>query len=779
MDASADDPQRFRIRRSPSIGTSAAAVGPASTRSGKRKLSTAAFASSPSMAPHPPSSPITSEHPTDELKLKQGIQTASQATSTSRSTVDASDATSSNAESSSAAAAHPNASASHAQFHEWQDQRRCHSVLADYDYLHPTEDRRVHPTEDRRDPRSSNAASSCQSRQQSQTVACSSAHDRPASEMESHTSLQPPPIALQHDDDSANDGTCDTAPSHTGLGPSASLPLSPECNVLALTLVCCLRISRHTSPCLSASYRPHCRKIDPGTASASTSASASSHRLSSIAESSNERTGPTDACSTNHTAIGDVAPWDESDVFEIRPSRAAVSVRRLARRRTMHRSRQIPFACSPFRLRSVESWTIRSPGATHAGLGTPARIDDARRSSDAGIASDSAQVRNSVDKKAGEALFEDKPGFLNHTQRAALVPYRSANRSCVTVRSEDFVGTRRSPRPIHRCEKRCHAPATSKHNAHAEAIQRKQHAWPSRKYSRLTRAHSVPNLRAKATLDVSAPSHHRLILPSHLAGYVSSQSRQSRSGQNGSKGSTMRLSQGAATEPRSLLCWNKQLTLRDRRLHPRCIRPITRHTAARARPARDPQEPAAPSRRSSSIPTSQFRPNFDGERGRRKRGGPGRGTGPLWSARSRPAAPAPPFRMASFCPIAPVVAKGRSLPAGCSVSAGCSGWPLMASGIPRAGRRCPTRASRRGSRCWSCSTACWMCPRSSRLGVDPEAALRADARRGDRKDGRGGVHRPRHRQGSATLLRDPRADEARHCQPPAAVGAAVSGGDGG
>ncbi|GAC77252.1 hypothetical protein PANT_25d00053 [Moesziomyces antarcticus T-34] len=681
MDASADDPQRFRIRRSPSIGTSAAAVGPASTRSGKRKLSTAAFASSPSMAPHPPSSPITSEHPTDELKLKQGIQTASQATSTSRSTVDASDATSSNAESSSAAAAHPNASASHAQFHEWQDQRRCHSVLADYDYLHSTEDRR--------DPRSSNARLVMPVSQQSQTVACSSAHDRPASEMESHTSLQPPPIALQHDDDSANDGTCDTAPSHTGLGPSASLPLSPECNVSPSPSFAAYGYP-DTPPHVSQRLSSSLSQDRPGTASASTSASASSHRLSSIAESSNERTGPTDACSTNHTASETSRPWTRAT--SLRFDQAEQRERSPLGEAT-HNASQSP---DPFRLQPVPPSKRRKlddslAGATHAGLGTPARIDDARRSSDAGIASDSAQVRNSVDKKAGEALFEDKPGFLNHTQRAALVP--SAQPTAPASLSVARTSSAHAARLDQSTDARnaAHAPATSKHNAHAEAIQRKQHAWPSREYSRLTRAHSVPNLRAKATLDVSAPSHHRLILPSHLAGYVSSQSRQSRSGQNGSKGSTMRLSKGL---PLNLAHYSVGTSSSRSRstftptLHP----PITRHTLRELDLLEILKNPQL---RHDVVfdPNVQFRPNFDGERGRRKREAGER----YWAAVVREIETGCTCTAFSHGQLLPCTcrAKGRSLPAGAAclrdAAAGLDGKRDSKGRPPLPNSRIPSR----------------------------------------------------------------------------------------
>ncbi len=78
------------------------------------------------MGPQPPSSPITSELPTDELelKLKHSMHGASQVASTSRSTIDSSDAASDK----------PLSNAQQTSFSDWQEQRRCHSILAEYDY---------------------------------------------------------------------------------------------------------------------------------------------------------------------------------------------------------------------------------------------------------------------------------------------------------------------------------------------------------------------------------------------------------------------------------------------------------------------------------------------------------------------------------------------------------------------------------------------------------------------------------------------------------------------
>ncbi len=537
------------------------------------------------MAPHPPSSPITSEHPTDELKLKQGIQTASQATSTSRSTVDASDATSSNAESSSAAAAHPNASASHAQFHEWQDQRRCHSVLADYDYLHPTEDRR--------DPRSSNARLVMPVSQQSQTVACSSAHDRPASEMESHTSLQPPPIALQHDDDSANDGTCDTAPSHTGLGPSASLPLSPECNVSPSPSFAAYGYP-DTPPHVSQRLSSSLSQDRPGTASASTSATASSHRLSSIAESSNERAGPTDACSTNHTASETSRPWTRAT--SLRFDQAEQRERSPLGEAT-HNASQSP---DPFRLQPVPPSKRRKlddslAGSTHAVSDRP--LASTTRGVRAMLALRLTLRRYATVSIRRQARRSSKTSLASSTTLNALLWCRPLSQPlCVTVCSEDLVSTRRSPRPIQRCEKRCPCPCH-------QQTQRARRGNPA-KAARLAEPQILSPHTCSERAQLACQGHARrlgaLASPPHSA-QPSGRLRlvavaTEPLGPERVQGLDHATLQGAATEPRSLLCWNKQLTLAiDVYTHAASAHHSAH--AARARPARDPQEPAAPSRR--------------------------------------------------------------------------------------------------------------------------------------------------------------------------------------
>lgn len=148
---------------------------------------------------------------------------------------------------------------------------------------------------------------------------------------------------------------------------------------------------------------------------------------------------------------------------------------------------------------------------------------------------------------------------------------------------------------------------------------RKSHAFPpSSRRPHLVRAKSVPNLRAKATLDISAPSNHRLILPSHWASHASSHSRQGREGHNASsKGSNSRASKGFAFSlahyPTASSSSRSRSTFTPT-LHP----PITRHTLRELDLFEILKNPQL---RHDVVfdPNVQFRPNFDGERGRRKR----------------------------------------------------------------------------------------------------------------------------------------------------------------
>uniref|UniRef100_V5GQF4 SOK1 protein n=2 Tax=Kalmanozyma brasiliensis (strain GHG001) TaxID=1365824 RepID=V5GQF4_KALBG len=135
---------------------------------------------------------------------------------------------------------------------------------------------------------------------------------------------------------------------------------------------------------------------------------------------------------------------------------------------------------------------------------------------------------------------------------------------------------------------------------------------------RLVRAQSVPNLRAKATLDITAPSHHRLILPSHWAGYVSSHARQGREAVDGSsKASHSRSSKGFPFNVTHYPVGSSSSRSRSTftpTLHP----PITRHTLRELDLFEILKNPQL---RHDVVfdPNVQFRPNFDGERGRRKR----------------------------------------------------------------------------------------------------------------------------------------------------------------
>ena len=152
---------------------------------------------------------------------------------------------------------------------------------------------------------------------------------------------------------------------------------------------------------------------------------------------------------------------------------------------------------------------------------------------------------------------------------------------------------------------------------HAIGSHHGQHTSSSkRRAARLRRAHSVPNLRAKATLDLDANAQHRLILPQHWLGYISSYSRSSKDGSSGSRGGVYRSSKGVPTlgHGHHSNAGSRSRTVFTPSLHP----PITRHTLRELDLFEILKNPQL---RHDVVfdPNVQFRPNFDGERGRRKR----------------------------------------------------------------------------------------------------------------------------------------------------------------
>ncbi|PWN51701.1 hypothetical protein IE53DRAFT_409975 [Violaceomyces palustris] len=137
---------------------------------------------------------------------------------------------------------------------------------------------------------------------------------------------------------------------------------------------------------------------------------------------------------------------------------------------------------------------------------------------------------------------------------------------------------------------------------------------------RLRRAQSVPNMRAKAVVDLSQPSCHRLLLPSHWASYIASRTEGRASRNVSSEHYTSSMLSGRPTVGGvNAQASAQQLAGRGKSvftpsLHP----PITRHTLRELDLFEILKNPQL---RHDVVfdPNVQFRPNFDGERGRRKR----------------------------------------------------------------------------------------------------------------------------------------------------------------
>ncbi|PWN45448.1 hypothetical protein IE81DRAFT_344752 [Ceraceosorus guamensis] len=130
------------------------------------------------------------------------------------------------------------------------------------------------------------------------------------------------------------------------------------------------------------------------------------------------------------------------------------------------------------------------------------------------------------------------------------------------------------------------------------------HHAPTRRRPRLRRTHSLPNLKARPVVDFGAPVSHRLALPLHLIQYIASLSRAHE--KSGTNDVTSKVTPGTgATHCRQLYT-------------PSLNPPITRHTLRELDLCEILKNPQL---RHDVVfdPNVQFRPNFDGERGRRKR----------------------------------------------------------------------------------------------------------------------------------------------------------------
>ncbi|CBQ69582.1 related to SOK1 protein [Sporisorium reilianum SRZ2] len=641
MDASADDPQRFRVRRSPSIGSAAAPVTSA-VRAGKRKLSTAAFGSSPSMAPHPPSSPITSEHPTDdlELKLTHGLQSTPHIASTSRSTIDTTpdSARPSSSEKAAASNVHPSSSA-HTHFADWQEQRRCHSILADYDFSPPAEDRR--------DPRTCNGRIVMPvPSSQSQVMVASSAHGSASNGSDPHASLQHPPIASHHDETDLDAAHASPLPSASSTAPhdeancqptaprfapfqsslsqtSLSVPPSPERGISPSSSFSAFDYQAPHSrapPCFPAPApnepQPHTLEQMTAAQVSQSLASEASGASTGLQASQNQTAEPVSKVAPS--AAASARPWSRVSSQHLAPQAAsslAVPAQGTAASQREFQLQPVPLA----KRRRVEDGSVASADNPRR---DPLVQDETRRFSDAGLPLRSVRIpnrpqpteaRKSAVANSGLPSVSSKTSLKytsSHIKAAGSTTLSSAASALASSRARNDADAAASSeaRPSVRSEKVAALPSV--------APSRKQQTPFSRRMSRLVRAQSVPNLRVKATLDLSAPSHHRLVLPSHWASYVSSHARQGREGAN-AKTSNTRSSKGSsfnvAHYPVASGSSRSRSTFTPT-LHP----PITRHTLRELDLFEILKNPQL---RHDVVfdPNVQFRPNFDGERGRRKR----------------------------------------------------------------------------------------------------------------------------------------------------------------
>lgn len=576
--------------------------------------------------------------------------------STSRTTIDTIDAGLPAAASDKATSnVHQNAS-NHTQFADWQEQRRCHSILADFDYS-------ASAIEDRRDPRSSKArivmpvASS-----QSQVVSAGAARDLHSSETASqHASLQHSPMAScerQHTELEAQASPLTISPvsraqqTEQETGPrsahlqsslsqaSLSMPPSPDRGVSA-------------SPSFSAfDYGAQPASVSQRRPSSAQSSGLSNHDASLLRTSHSQDAsaglcaGPRqdddlhaqDAAVVSSTAGSAAAcsrPSPKTSSLQA-SERSALAASTQEALPTKSGSSQAAFFLQPVpatKRRRIEdaSASSGSKDSKHRHLET---IDEVRRSSDAGLRFPPRQGEVSVrrsktstdlgaihvpqsssSRSAGEYASSHTQAVPTASTSAtrALTSKRQANPAVSGASSGAGAGSSKGSAGVQRISHFDNVPAFP-----SMAPPRKQNATFSRRMPRLVRAQSVPNLRAKATLDISAQSHHRLVVPSHWASYVSSHARQGREGATISgRNSNTRSSKGFPFNVAHYSAGSGSSRSRSTftpTLHP----PITRHTLRELDLFEILKNPQL---RHDVVfdPNVQFRPNFDGERGRRKR----------------------------------------------------------------------------------------------------------------------------------------------------------------
>ncbi|GAC94676.1 hypothetical protein PHSY_002249 [Pseudozyma hubeiensis SY62] len=563
------------------------------------------------------------------------MHNVSQVASTSRTTIDTIDTGLPAAASDNNV--HPNAS-SHAQFTDWKDQRRCHSILADFEYS-------TSPVEDRRDPRSSNARIVMPvSSSQSHVASAGAAHDlHPNETVSQHAPLQHSPRASTEPEAQASPLTIGpvsraqqieqaTGPRSAQLQSSLSqsslsMPPSPDRGISA-------------SPSFSAfGYGAQSASISQHRPSSAQSSGLSNHDAS-VRTSQNVCAGlcadssQDDALHAQDAAIGSTAdaavdpsrPWSRTSSLQASEQSAlAVSTQEALPSRSG--ASQAAFLLQPVpaaKRRRIEDASASSGVSRHCDLET---IDEDRRSSDAGPRFPSRQgtvsVGNGKPIKGFSAIHAlQSSSSQSAGQNASSHPSTRAIRALTSKRQTNAAVSGASSRAGAAPSDGSAGVQRSSHFDNVPALPsmappRKHHATFSRRMPRLVRAQSVPNLRAKATLDIHAPSHHRLAIPSHWASYVSSHARQGREGaiisarssNTRSKGFPFNVAHHSAGTGSS-----RSRSTFTPTLHP----PITRHTLRELDLFEILKNPQL---RHDVVfdPNVQFRPNFDGERGRRKR----------------------------------------------------------------------------------------------------------------------------------------------------------------
>ncbi|PWZ01977.1 hypothetical protein BCV70DRAFT_225303 [Testicularia cyperi] len=622
MDTSADDPHTFRLRRSPSIGSASASMAP-TARSGKRKLSTAAFGSSPNLGPHAPSSPTSVENAADDSELK-----SSQVSSSSRTPLVASTTRPI------PVSASADTDCDILPQHDLSE-RRCHGHRSEFDYSVLQEDRR--------DPR---IASTC-------VVMAVPANASAASRLS----------AIQRGKQWHPDAPNDLAE------PIGATVMSHEET----------RSKKH--PCMSSNGKRHGAELNPSLSQQSSTGQLTPERRLSPSPSFGscfffqtpspqiDHSQLTSSLLSTRSADDRMSSTDFASEKQYSPSQRPYTSSRLAS--PLHSNHHPPQQQAGW----LRSASMQSHPTSHScqqrsetsSPGPKSRIDDATARQEGQI---SVQLAPAPKRRKLESHQTDRSAAVVDPATTAT-HHMTCHPQCKITGSAPSAGEDTTPIAS------CRPQVVSKIFAHASASYSKkpltaktrpvESALPSlpaapttrvpplpvadaallsasqhkatgrlsrshrRRAPRLMRANSMPNLRAKPTLDVAKPSQHHLVIPQHWISSHHDRSSRHSSGRAPNHGGTC-LDHAAAVsrssghrssrgQPFSLTQYSMTSSSGSRSrvafapsLHP----PITRHTLRELDLFEILKNPQL---RHDVVfdPNVQFRPNFDGERGRRKR----------------------------------------------------------------------------------------------------------------------------------------------------------------